>query len=99
LEAACAATELTDLVALSNDLTNFVFDNQYYMDARNGRGLFNIDAELALDSRTADIQQTFANDQQAFFDTFTTAFVKTTSRGVLTGNEGQIRQNCHFVNT
>ncbi len=99
LEAACAATELTDLVALPNDLTNFVFDNQYYIDARNGRGLFTIDAELALDSRTADIQQTFANDQQAFFDTFTTAFVKMTSRGVLTGNEGQIRQNCHFVNT
>ncbi|CAM6077588.1 unnamed protein product [Sphagnum tenellum] len=99
LEAACAATELTDLVALPNDLTNFVFDNQYYIDARNGRGLFTIDAELALDSRTADIQQTFANDQQAFFDTFTTAFVKMTSRGVLTGNEGQIRQNCHFVKT
>jgi peroxidase len=99
LEAACAATELTDLVFLPNDLTNFVFDNQYYADARNGRGLFTIDAELPLDSRTADILQTFANDQQAFFDTFTTAFVKMTSKGVLTGNEGQIRQNCHFVNT
>jgi peroxidase len=85
LEAACAATELTDLVALPNDLTNFLFDNQYSIDARNGRGLFTIDAELALDSRTADIQQTFANDQQAFFDTFTNAFVKMTGRGVLTG--------------
>ncbi len=56
LEAECAATELTDLVALPDDLTNFVFDNQYYIDARNGRGLFTIDAELVLDSRTADIQ-------------------------------------------
>ncbi|CAM6025985.1 unnamed protein product [Sphagnum balticum] len=72
LEAACAATELTDLLALPNDLTNFVFDNQYYIDARNGHGLFTIDAELALNSTTADIQQTFANDQQAFFDTFVT---------------------------
>ncbi|CAK9231243.1 unnamed protein product [Sphagnum troendelagicum] len=99
LEAACAAIELTDLVAFPNDLTNFVFDNQYYIDARNGRGVFIIDAELPLDSRTTDIQQTFANGQQAFFDTFTTAFVKMTSRGVLIGNEGQMRQNCHFVNT
>jgi peroxidase len=76
-----------------------VFDNQYFKDTNNGRGLFTIDAELPLDSRTALIEQTFANDEQAFFDAMISAYVKMTSSRVLTGDQGQIRQNCRMVNS
>lgn len=104
LRATCLADEeaisSTDLQAFfPNDLTNTLFDSMYFQGTVNGRGLFTIDAELPLDSRTADIEQTFAIDQQAFFDSLTSAYVKMTSANVLTGDQGQIRTNCHFVNS
>ncbi|CAM6054804.1 unnamed protein product [Sphagnum tenellum] len=65
----------------------------------DGRGLFTIDAERPLDSRTALIEQTFANDEQAFFDFIVCAYVKMASSRVLTGDQGQIRHNCRTVNS
>jgi hypothetical protein len=65
----------------------------------NGRGLFTIDAERPLDYRTALIEQMFANDEQAFFDSMVSACVQMTSSRVLTEDQGQIGQNCRTVNS
>ncbi|CAM6008249.1 unnamed protein product [Sphagnum balticum] len=99
LRTTCIGDGITNLAFVPNDLTNVVFDSQYFKDTNNGRGLFTIDAELPLDSRTALIEQTFANDEQAFFDAMISAYVKMTSSRVLTGDQGQIRQNCRMVNS
>ncbi|KAJ7534628.1 hypothetical protein O6H91_13G103500 [Diphasiastrum complanatum] len=82
---------------INNDLTNLIFDNQYFRDVMSGRGLFFIDAQLGLDPRTSPSVAAFAANQQLFFDIFGIAFKKLTASNVLTGNYGQIRQNCHYT--
>ncbi|XP_043724670.1 peroxidase 29 [Telopea speciosissima] len=82
---------------VGNDLTVFVFDNQYYRDAIAGRGVLQIDADMSMDPQTAPIMARFAIDEDGFFQTFTSAFMKLSSSGVLTGNEGVIRKRCNEV--
>lgn len=83
---------------IGNDFTQAVFDNQYYQNLMLGRGLFTVDAELASDARTAPIVRQFAVNRGLFFQRFSSAFVKMTSVGVLSGTEGQIRSDCRAVN-
>ncbi|XP_057487619.1 peroxidase 29-like isoform X1 [Actinidia eriantha] len=80
-----------------NDPTAFIFDNNYYINAVNGRGILVVDAELPLHPRTAPFVQLFAADQEGFFRAFTSAFVKLSSYGVLTGAEGVIRTSCNII--
>ncbi|XP_024531674.1 peroxidase 29-like, partial [Selaginella moellendorffii] len=89
---------LNNITVINNDMTNLVFDNQYFRDLMNGQGLFTIDSELALDSRTSPVVARFSTNQQLFLDTFSSAFVKLTSSNVLTGQSGQVRKYCHSVN-
>ncbi|KAL2459724.1 Peroxidase 29 [Forsythia ovata] len=78
-----------------NDPTTLSFDNQYFVNSLNGLGVLRIDAEMPLDPRTAPFIQTFAYDQEVFFQAFSSAFVKLSSSNVLTGNQGVIRTNCN----
>ncbi|XP_062105056.1 peroxidase 29 [Humulus lupulus] len=80
-----------------NDPTTFGFDNLYYVNAMSGHGLLRIDAEMALDARTAHVVRRFAADEEAFFQAFSSAFVKLSSYGVLVGNNGVIRKRCDVV--
>ncbi|GLJ30379.1 hypothetical protein SUGI_0601030 [Cryptomeria japonica] len=82
-----------------NDLTNFIFDNQYFRDIRNGRGLLTVDSEIALDPRTSVFVSIFSQNQQYFFDRFSAAFLQLSQYNVLTGDQGQIRKDCKFVNS
>ncbi|KAH7295212.1 hypothetical protein KP509_27G037400 [Ceratopteris richardii] len=80
------------------DTSNFRFDNSYFRNILNGRGLLMIDSEIGLDPRTGPIVENFANSPGAFFDAFASAFVKLSSNNVLSGNQGEVRVNCHFPN-
>lgn len=80
-----------------NDPTTLVFDNLYYKNAMGGRGVLRIDAEMVSDPRTAPIAQHFATDRDDFFLAFSTAFVKLSTSGVLTGDQGVIRKRCNVV--
>ncbi|KAG1334702.1 Peroxidase 29 [Cocos nucifera] len=88
----------TNHTVILNDLTTLLFDNQYYKDATNGRGLFTIDAAISTDPRTASYVKLFAEDQRYFFRVFSLAFVKLSSAVVLTGEEGEVRRRCNQVN-
>ncbi|XP_043693160.1 peroxidase 29-like [Telopea speciosissima] len=88
----------TNLTFVRNDITSLIFDNQYYRDVMNGRGLFHIDSSISMDHRTAPIVEEFAADQEYFFQVFSSAFVKLSSSNVLTGEKGQIRRQCNQVN-
>lgn len=81
-----------------NDLTPLAFDNQYYSNALSNRGLFSVDSEMATNSETSSIMQRFAQNPSDFFQIFSSAFDKLSRTGVLTGSEGEIRQDCRFVN-
>eukprot|EP00250_Pteridium_aquilinum_P012469 c20749_g1_i1 orf=342-1337(-) len=80
------------------DTTNFRFDNTYFNNLVNGRGLLTIDSNLAMDPSTGPIVENFASNQGAFFDSFSSAFVKLSSNRVLTGSQGEVRIQCHSTN-
>ncbi|KAK6930287.1 hem peroxidase, partial [Dillenia turbinata] len=82
---------------VANDPSMFTFDNQYYAMAMGGRGVLRIDAEMASDPRTARIMSHFSMNQDAFFRAFSSAFVKLSTSGVLTRNQGVIRRTCNLL--
>ncbi|KAG6543939.1 hypothetical protein Mapa_014780 [Marchantia paleacea] len=82
----------------ANDLTNVLFDNQYFRDLTIGRGLLTIDNEISRDPRTSGMVRYFAGNQGYFFQQFFSAYRKLTQHQVLTDGAGEIRRNCHFVN-
>ncbi|KAL0377473.1 UNVERIFIED_CONTAM: Peroxidase 29 [Sesamum radiatum] len=82
---------------LNLDPTPRTFDNKYYVNGLNGHGLIALDAEMARDPRTVNIFKKFATDQDAFFKVFSSAFVKITTLGVLTGDKGVIRKKCSVL--
>ncbi|KAK9084365.1 hypothetical protein Scep_030836 [Stephania cephalantha] len=85
----------SNLSFVQNDLTFLSFDNHYFRDAVEGRGVLRIDADMAVDPRTAIVMRQFAAKQEYFFQTFSSAFLKLSAAGVLTGNEGIIRRSCN----
>ncbi|KAK2445896.1 lariat debranching enzyme [Trifolium repens] len=86
-------------VTVNNDPeTSMLFDNQYYRNLLAHRVLFQSDSVLLNDNNTRKIVEDFANDQKLFFDNWAVSFVKLTSIGVKTDEEGEIRQNCAATN-
>ncbi|KAG8370529.1 hypothetical protein BUALT_Bualt14G0126300 [Buddleja alternifolia] len=83
---------------VENDVTSVLFDNRYYISSMNGRGVLRIDSEMPLDFRTRPFVEKFAINQEAFFQAFSSAFVKLSSFEVLTGNQGVIRTRCNALN-
>lgn len=76
----------------------YVFDNKYYVDLMNRQGLFTSDQDLYADPRTKDTVESFALDQELFFDKFVKAMLKMGQLSVLTGGQGEIRANCSIRN-
>jgi peroxidase len=76
------------------DLTNLWFDNQYFRDVQDGRGLFKVDANLVSDPRTRRVVQQFASSEEKFFAVFASAYFKMVTAKVLTGDSGNVRVDC-----
>lgn len=74
------------------------FDNQYFKNLQQGKGLFNSDQVLAIDERSRDTVNLFASSEQAFQSAFVDAITKLGRVGVKTGNQGEIRFDCNRVN-
>ncbi|KAM0962561.1 hypothetical protein ACFX13_022088 [Malus domestica] len=80
-----------------NDPTTLTFDNHYYNNVIGGHGVLRIDAEMVMDPRTAMVVERFAANQDDFFQAFSSAFVKLSNSGVLTGNQGVVRKSCNAI--
>ncbi|KAM3747630.1 hypothetical protein ACB098_05G049000 [Castanea mollissima] len=78
--------------------TALIFDNQYFIDIQNGRGLLKIDSEIARDPRTMPHVIRFGNGMQWFFNKFSSGFLKLLSHKVLVGEEEEIRRDCRYKN-
>ncbi|XVF38873.1 hypothetical protein REPUB_Repub20aG0139700 [Reevesia pubescens] len=99
LRLTCNQGSLTsNLSFVLNDPTSLAFDNEYFVNAMGGRGVLKIDAEMVLDPKTAHVMQHFSMNEDDFFQAFSSAFVKLSCSGVLTGKQGVIRKNCNAIN-
>ncbi|KAG6548417.1 hypothetical protein Mapa_009903 [Marchantia paleacea] len=98
LRAQCPQLFQNPNTVVQNDRTNVNFDNVYFNDVMQSRGLLTIDDALGSDPRTTGFMASFAANRQRFFDVFAVAYEKMTRFGVLTGTQGQIRNDCTAVN-
>lgn len=75
------------------------FDEAYYTNLERKMGLLSTDQLLNSDQRTAPLVDAMASQAELFFNQFAVSMVKLGNVKVLTGNQGQIRLNCNYVNS
>lgn len=75
-------------------------DKNYYSNLQVKRGLLQSDQELfsTPGADTIPLVNRFSADQKAFFSSFAKSMIKMGNIGVLTGNRGEIRKQCNFIN-
>lgn len=74
------------------------FDNMYFKNLQQGKGLFSSDQVLFTDSRSRPMVNTWASNSAQFNQAFITAMTKLGRVGVRTGSKGNIRRNCAAFN-
>lgn len=74
------------------------FDNVYFKNLIEGKGLFTSDQVLFTDSRSKGTVNQWASNPKAFNDAFITAITKLGRVGVKTGRNGNIRFDCGRFN-
>ncbi|XP_027362633.1 peroxidase 20 [Abrus precatorius] len=77
------------------------FDNHYYINILEGKGLLGSDNVLIsqdFDGKITEQVWAYASNEKLFFTSFAKSMIKMGSINVLTGNEGEIRRSCRFVN-
>ncbi|PIN12457.1 Peroxidase [Handroanthus impetiginosus] len=96
----CPNGATDDSITVRNDpSTPFLFDNQYYKILLEHKGLFQSDSALLNDERTKNRVLEFANNQDSFFESWRVSFLKLSSIGVKTDDQGEIRKSCSSINT
>ncbi|XP_068666450.1 peroxidase 55 [Aristolochia californica] len=75
------------------------FDNAYYQNVVQGKGLFTSDDVLFTDPASRPTVNDFATNPSDFNAAFTTAMIKLGRVGVKKGNEGEIRKDCSAFNS
>lgn len=94
----CPANASSSVTVNNDPQTSFVFDNQYYHNLMEGKGLFQSDSELFNDARTKDKVQILSSSQESFFNSWAASFVKLSSVGVKFDDQGEIRKSCEAIN-
>ncbi|KAH9292368.1 hypothetical protein KI387_042445 [Taxus chinensis] len=80
--------------------TPFVFDNQYFKNLEDGKGLLFSDQDLATNNFSAEIVRSLAISQDVFFSNFVTSMVKLGNVAVKTNfSVGNIRTDCTALNS
>ncbi|XP_047967693.1 peroxidase 51-like [Salvia hispanica] len=74
------------------------FDNAYFKNLIEGKGLFTSDQVLFTDSRSRNTVNLWASNVKAFNESFITAMTKLGRVGVKTGRNGNIRFDCGRFN-
>ncbi|ONI04169.1 hypothetical protein PRUPE_6G306500 [Prunus persica] len=99
LKKKCPRSSNNDRVTVPLDvLTPNRLDNKYYTDLKNHHGLLTSDQTLLTSRSTAGIVRNNARFGAAWANKFAAAMVKMGSIDVLTGRQGEIRNNCKVVN-
>ncbi|EHA8592246.1 putative Peroxidase N [Cocos nucifera] len=79
-----------------------VFDNHYYINLLNQKGLLSSDQGLFSSDEgvaaTKALVQTYSSNGGQFLEDFVTSMIKMGNISPLTGSAGEIRKNCRVVN-
>ncbi|RZR92519.1 hypothetical protein BHM03_00020831 [Ensete ventricosum] len=94
----CRAGASSTTTVDNDPSTPSLFDNEYYVNLLANRGLLHSDSVLVTDARTRSAVEAFSESQDAFFMSWGESFVKLSTIGVKTGDEGEIRFSCSSVN-
>lgn len=77
------------------------FDNHYFINILEGKGLLGSDNVLIsqdFDGKITEQVRAYASNEKLFFASFAKSIIKMGNINVLTGSEGEIRRRCRFVN-
>ncbi|CAL0315665.1 unnamed protein product [Lupinus luteus] len=85
-------------VAVLDFRTPTHFDNLYYKNLINKKGLLHSDQELFNGGSTDSLVRAYSNNEKAFNSDFVTAMIKMGNIKPLTGSKGQIRKHCRRAN-
>ncbi|TQD76737.1 hypothetical protein C1H46_037726 [Malus baccata] len=95
----CTASSGTDDNLSSLDVTSpFIFDNAYFKNLVNRKGLLHSDQQLFSGGSTDSLVTTYSTTAETFYTDFASAMVKMGSLSPLTGTTGQVRTNCRKIN-
>ncbi|GMN37549.1 hypothetical protein TIFTF001_006898 [Ficus carica] len=87
----------TKLAPLDSESSNR-FDNSYFGNVMNKAGLLESDQALLDDPRAAALVSSYSENPYLFSMDFAASMVKLGNLGILTGQDGEIRQKCGSVN-
>lgn len=82
-------------------MTSSRFDNNYFHNLLEGKGLLESDNVLVTQGHGSEISElvwSFAANQKLFFREFAASMVKMGRINPLTGVDGEIRRNCRVPN-
>lgn len=102
LRSICPKSGRDNELAPLDFMTPARFDNFYFHNILQGKGLLQSDNVLVTQDFEGEIRRqvwAYANDEQLFFASFANSVVKMGNINVLIGNQGEIRKNCRFVNS
>ena len=74
------------------------FDNVYYKNLQQGKGLFTSDQDLFTDGRSKPVVNLWASNPKLFNQAFVHSMIKLGRVGVRTGRNGNIRRDCGAFN-
>ncbi|CAI9770754.1 unnamed protein product [Fraxinus pennsylvanica] len=80
------------------DASPFSFDNAYFRNLVNNKGLLHSDQQLFSGDSTDSQVTTYSSNPATFHADFASAMIKMGSLSPLTGNDGQIRTKCRKIN-
>ncbi|TVU21101.1 hypothetical protein EJB05_30716 [Eragrostis curvula] len=98
LQALCPTNTNSTVTTLMDVSTPTVLDNNYYKLLPLNLGLFFSDNQLRVNATLNASVNSFAANETLWKEKFVAAMIKMGNIEVLTGTQGQIRQNCSIVN-
>lgn len=99
LQAACPSGVDPNIALQLDPVTPQAFDNQYFVNLVNGRGLLTSDQVLYSDARSQPTVVAWANNATDFEQAFVDAITRLGRVGVKTDpSQGNIRRDCAFLN-
>lgn len=98
LQQECPKNVGSDIAINMDPNTPNTFDNKYFNNLQQGKGLFTSDQVLFTDSRSKPTVNAWASDSKTFQNAFVSAMTKLGRVGVKTGKNGNIRKDCAVFN-